>query len=246
MRRTSRSIGVVLFIAGTAALVAARPVAILNNTALILPGSRELSTSHLMASTLRFRYFNRPGPDSAEKETGGGTSSVIPVEHNGKPALLLVTHSGRPERMFIDTALVMRDGLAPIWEVSRFGGRILRWEYSGKHVKRTMTHPDSGTRTTEHTYDVPVFHFNELDALIRSLPLREGFEAILPLYSEGSDELEMDSVRVMSHANGIWSIRFADPAIVASYGVDATTRRVVRYEATLRKTGAVGRRVIVE
>jgi len=243
MRRTNRSLGVLLFAAGITIIVAARPAERLK-AALILPGSRELSTSHLTASTVRYRYFTRPSPDSAEKEVATGTASVTPITHQGKPALLLVTHSGRPERMFIDTAVVMRDGLAPVWEVSRFSQRMMRWDYSGKNVHRTLTHPDSGTRSAEHTYDVPVFHFNELEALIRSLPLREGFEAILPLYSEGSDELEMDSVRVMARdTSGVWSVRFADPAIVSTYGIHGTTRQIVRYDVVSRRDGGRFRRV---
>jgi hypothetical protein len=94
----------------------------------------------------------------------------------------------------------------------------------------------------QHTYDGPVFNFQELDDLLRSLPLREGYERILPLYSEGDDSLEMDTVRIMSRdAAGRWTLRFADPAIVATYEVDERTRRIVRHEYVLRKTGALMR-----
>ncbi|HUQ80237.1 MAG TPA: hypothetical protein VM076_03840 [Gemmatimonadaceae bacterium] len=213
----------------------------------LTPGSSELTTTHLKAGSTRFRSMYKPGADSAEREMAIGTAGVSETMHKGKPALLLTTSFVGNGRTFVDTALVMRDGLHPVWEVSRSGQRSTRWEYSGKQVRMTFTQPDSGTRSREHTYDVPVFHFNELDVLVRSLPLREGFEAILPLYSEGSDELEMDSVRVSPRdADGVWSVRFADPAIVSTYGIDGATRRIVRYTVTYRRTGGSGRRVPIE
>jgi hypothetical protein len=175
-----------------------------HNVAVLLPGSTELTTSHLKADGARYRYRFKPATDSAEREMGTGGWAVTPTRHNGKAALLLTTHFERGTQRFLDTALVMQDGLHPVWEVSRIGTKTTRWEYSAKQVRMAVTQPDSGTRTKEHTYDVPVFHFNELDVLIRSIPMREGFEAILPLYSEGSDELEMDTVRVNARgADGV-------------------------------------------
>lgn len=248
MRRISTMAVTSLLTITLLAAVAARPDVVRHPTApVILPGSRELTTSHLKTQADRYRTVTRPAPDSAERDLGVRNESVTQTTHNGKPALLLASQSGTGDRTFIDTALVMQEGLHPVWETARFGSRVSRWEYSGKHVQLTFTHPDSGTRTREHTYDIPVFNFNELSILIRSLPMREGFEAILPLYSEGSDELEMDTVRVAARgADGVWPVRFADPAIVATYGIDGATRRVVRYEVSSRRNAAVFRRVPVE
>jgi hypothetical protein len=75
--------------------------------------------------------------------------------------------------------------------------------------------------------------------------LREGYQRILPLYAEvaeGSDALEMDTVRVESRAaDGHWTLRFADPDIIATYGIDERTRRIVRHEYTLRRDGKLRR-----
>jgi hypothetical protein len=216
-----------------------------HNLAVLLPGSTELTTSHLKADGARYRYIYKQAADSTEREMGIGGWAVTPTKHNGKAALLLTTNFARGTNTFLDTALVMQDGLHPVWEVSRSGAKTTRWDYSGKVVRMAVTHPDSGTRNKAHTYDVPVFHFNELDVLIRSIPMREGYEAILPLYSEGSDELEMDTVRVNARgADGVWAVRFADPAIVAMYGIDGS-RKIVRYEVFPRR-GGNARRVPIE
>jgi hypothetical protein len=51
--------------------------------------------------------------------------------------------------------------------------------------------------------------------LVRSLPYRVGYTAILPLYSEGDDAIEMASVAVIGTGADRWTVRFADPAIIA-------------------------------
>ena len=214
----------------------------------LFPGSPDVTTGHLVATSARYRYLARAAGDTTEREMSTGRAEQVVTSYEGKPALLLVKSSARGgQTTFLDSALVMHAGLAPVWETSRLGSRVTHYEYAGKRVRLTVTTPDSGTRSREHAYDVPVFHFNELDVLVSSLPLREGYEAIVPLYSEGSDELEMDSVRVMSRDSaGVWSVRFADPAIVSTYGIHAATREIVRYDVVLRRDGGRFRRVRVQ
>lgn len=109
--------------------------------------------------------------------------------------ILLVANVSFGGKEFLDSAVVKRRGLAPIWESAYL--------------------------------------------VLRSLPLRDGYEAILPLYSEGSDTVKMDSVTVVNHdaAAGVWTLRFADPAIVATYDIDERTRKIVGRRQTARKSG---------
>lgn len=129
----------------------------------------------------------------------------------------LVTAGEVRSKTFVDTLLYQRHGLTPISEVSEFDGKVKRW-----------------------TYDGSVFNFQELEDLLESLPLKKGYERILPLFSEGDDSTEMDTVRIVSRAtDGRWTLRFADAAIVATYEVDERTRRIVRHEHVSRKSGAL-------
>jgi hypothetical protein len=131
----------------------------------------------------------------------------------------LVTSGQVRSKTFVDTLLYKRHGLTPISEVSEFGGKVKRW-----------------------TYDGSVFNFQELDDLLCSLPFTQGYQRILPLFSEGDDSTEMDTVRVLRrNAAGRRELRFADPAIVATYEIDERTRRIVRHEYVLRKSGTVMR-----
>jgi hypothetical protein len=222
-------------VVSTAVLLGAR----LATPPVLTPGSADVTTAHIQNASANFRYLMRaPTGDTTERETGTGHVEQSLTKYNGKPAVLLVSVYKTRGQTYVDSALVMHAGLVPVWETSRVGSRVTQYEYSGKRVRVTVTTPDSGTRKREHSYDVPVFHFNELDMLLRSIPLREGYEAILPLYSEGSDELEMDSVRVMSRdAEGVWSLRFADPAIVSTYGIHGTTRELVSQDIQFRRNG---------
>jgi hypothetical protein len=175
--------------------------------AVLRPGASEIASDHLGEAVETVRFMK------ADSEIGRFHYEWHLVPNDG---LLLVTTGEVRSKPFVDSSLVKRHGLAPVWEVSQFDGKVKRWTYKGD-----------------------VFNFQELDDLLRSLPLREGYERILPLFSEGDDSLEMDTVRVMTRdAGGRWTLRFADPAIVATYEIDERTRRIVRHEHVSRRSGA--------
>jgi hypothetical protein len=175
--------------------------------AVLRPGASEIASDHLGEAVETVRFMK------ADSEIGRFHYEWHLVPNDG---LLLVTTGEVRSKLFVDSSLVKRHGLAPVWEVSQFDGKVKRWTYKGD-----------------------VFNFQELDDLLRSLPFREGYERILPLFSEGDDSLEMDTVRVMTRdAGGRWTLRFADPAIVATYEIDERTRRIVRHEHVSRRSGA--------
>jgi hypothetical protein len=201
--------------------------------AVLRPGSADIDSRHFQNDSRSLRMVL-------------GDSEITRIQYEWRVLppddLLLVVTGAFQSKAFVDSSVVRRRGLAPVREVSRFGSTIDEFTYDGPRVTLVHTTPDSGTRRVQHTYDGPVFDFQELDDLLRSLPLREGYERILPLYSEGTDTLEMDTVRVVNRAaNGEWTLRFADPAITATYGIDERTRRIVRHEFTLRRNGTTRR-----
>lgn len=195
----------------------------------LLPGASEIASDHLRDAAMAMRVMK-------------ADSEVARYRYDWHLApdgnLLLITNGHFGDRTFIDSALVKRRGLAPISERAVVGAQVLNFAYDGPKVTVTRTTPDSGTRRIEHTYSMPVFCFQELDDVLRSLPLRDGYEVLLPLYSEGSDTLEVDTARVVSRdPDGRWTIRFADPAIVATYHVDGRSRRIASREQVLRRNG---------
>ncbi|MEO7043043.1 MAG: hypothetical protein ABI035_12335 [Gemmatimonadaceae bacterium] len=204
----------------------------------LAPGTTELNTAQFHDASLTYQVIQAASVNTPERLVAQSSDTTRLTSYGGAPALLLIQGSTTRGRVFIDSALVLRDGLLPIWEVQHSGTHSIRIDYSGSRVRRSDSAPDTALRQVDHTYDVPVFHFNELNQLIRSVPLRTGYYAILPLYSEGDDALEMDTVRVEGQDSaGVWNVRFADKVIIGHYGIDGNTRDMVRYEVERHVTG---------
>jgi hypothetical protein len=189
------------------------------------PGSAELDVSHIRERAESTQYFL---PDSAHPG-----SKIAEFRHNTEhlvddqrgPAVLVTTSM----RGYADSAIILRSGLRPIREIQNYFARHRRlvYEYDGNRVHVRDSTADSTVRVSDHTYDGDVFHFNELGLVMRSLPLRAGYEAILPLYSEGDDALEMDTVKVVGkNDQGTWVVRFADRVVVTQSTIDENTRRI--------------------
>jgi hypothetical protein len=88
-----------------------------------------------------------------------------------------------------------------------------------------------------------VFAFNEMELLVRSLPFTQGLSVVAPLFSEVDRDLEMDTLTVLGpdtssagHGGNGWMVRFADPAIVARFVIDRTSRAIMSSEIFPRKT----------
>ncbi|MEP6619153.1 MAG: hypothetical protein ABJE47_07560 [bacterium] len=215
---------------------------------LLFPGAPQLTIPKLDNETRDYRFTLRgTGADTLVRDLGIRRSEQRLSSRNGQSVVLLVTRAlGSVLPIFSDSALVVQRTLSPLSEMMQSGSTVSHFEYAGAKVRLRVTKPDSADVTAEHTYEVPVFHFNELDLVIRSIPLRAGYRAILPLYSEGTDVLEMDSVRVEGKTPaGAWHVRFADPAIVMTYELDATTREILSQEVFQRKSRRKVTRVAV-
>lgn len=235
MRRPPLSFGILIVAVGSHALVRATPTRTVTPT--LLPGSSDLVGGHFGARCENVQRFARAAGEAAEKPLGVQRVTERLTAFRGKPAVLLVT-SSTSAQPFVDSSLIYRDGLAPISEVVRSGSLVMRFTYEGAHIRMHSANGDSTPIVKDHHYASSVFSFQQLDAVIRSLPLRRGYAALLPLYSEGDDSVEVDTVRVESRgANGVWRIRFADPAIVATIGVDEKSRAQVAYSHTFRQSG---------
>jgi hypothetical protein len=201
--------------------------------AALMPGSSDLSTAHFRDTTISYHFIEDrlPNGDSVNKVSGVGHEQVRHVMYKGRPALLFVKSVDLNGTTYVDSSAVLADGLAPLWERSTFGSRRKTYDYEGARVHRTITQPDSATKISDHDFGAPMFHFEGLDAVIRSIPLRPDYRTIVRLYSEGDDAIETDTISVDGRdRSGVWNVRFADPVIIAHYGIDGNTRRIVRYD----------------
>lgn len=99
----------------------------------------------------------------------------------------------------------------------------------------------SAPRSFDHTFETPVFAFNEVEPLVRSLAYRTGSAVVVPLFSEVDGDLEHDTLSVTGSTKetGVdaWVVRFADPVITTRYVIDAHTRAILDAVTTQRKSG---------
>jgi hypothetical protein len=209
------------------------------------PGDRELVTAGLRGDSAKYRTMRSvPGTDSAERDLGLSIDQTVSTAYRGAVAVLLVQRSTPRGKPFLDSAVMLQRGLTPAWEWARFGTRVSKITYDGARVRRTDLEGDSVVREVDHTYGVRVFPFAVLDLLVRSVPLHDGYRAIVPLYSEGDDALEMDTVQVIGRGpDGVWDVRFADPVIIAHYGIADGERTIARLEVERHAGGPHFRRV---
>lgn len=202
----------------------------------LVAGAHDLATASFGAERELDRVVSDSGPGTSERAIGSSLTTMRPTQYHGHAALLLTKTSRRGTAEFVDTALVLRAGLVPVWEVaSNSRGWHGRFDFDGPTVHVDAASPDSTHRAT-HTYPYPVFSFNELDEIVRAVPLRDGYHTIVALYSEGDDALETDTISVSAPRDGtVWNVRFADPVIISHYMVDSVTRRVTALEVTYHK-----------
>lgn len=210
----------------------------------VSPGSRSLITSHFANEAHIERTLSRAAAgDTTEHESVVTRIDEVVGAAGSSPTIVRVSTGHYAGGDYYDSLVVRRTDLQPIREHMHYVQRRLdkRFEYEGGTVHQTNSIADSAT-SFDRKYNMPVFAFSEIELLVRSLPYRPGFTSILPLYSEGDDAVEMDSISVVSARPERWTIRFADPSIIATYGLDVATRRILSYDVVSRKTGGRARK----
>jgi hypothetical protein len=205
---------------------------------MLRPGSVDVRSDKVTDRCDSLWVLARAPNDTTERAMLAQRIEQHVVSNQQRRTVVQVTTLTTPDGSFLDSTVMLRDGLAPILETAHVGARVIRYRYDRNRVDVTTTVGDSAPTVHHHEYPYPVFNFDELNLLIRLLPLRPGYQALLPLYSEGDDDAEIDTVQVQGKdSTGIWHVRFADKAIVATYGIADDTRAEVAYSHRFRRAG---------
>jgi hypothetical protein len=187
----------------------------------LLPaGSSQLVTAYLNENTPSLRGVHRLQPAPG---TQGGV-------------LMQAQHSESGANSFTDTMVFNAKGLVPIWERmyshSAAHSVVRRIEYHGPQIHVVSQVNDSAPTSVDLAASASALAFNQLEWVMRSLPLRAGYRALVPLYSEGDNAMELDTVQVLGRAaetgpqRSHWRVRFADRMIYSVYYLDEQTRGV--------------------
>ena len=231
MRRLILLSGV--FVGGVVALVPCRSA---RAQAILHPASPDLAPLAPGEASATFRFFMRRATgDTAERQVSRVTRGM----HPAAPRVLLTTKWTPP--FDTDDSLFVEPGsFAPVDERLMVRGVLRRFHYDGAHITGSIARPDSATRAFDRTFPEAPFAFNEVEVLVGSVPLRAGYSAVLPLFSEIDEAIEHDTVTVIGPgpaAPATWRVRFADPVLINIYTIDPSTRRVLASEVTQRQTG---------
>ncbi len=251
-RRTPQLSGAVLLVSAMAALSSPSRLADSQQpvssapTGLLLPGSPLLTPPDLDdGSTHLVVFIKRATGDTTEQRMSEVRREQRAVAGHRDEALL--ASSWAPPFVSIDTVVVERRGLAPVAEHLEYRGTF-HYQYSHNHVTGSIQRQDSAARPFDQTFAQDIFAFSEVDLLVRSLPFNPGLSLVVPLFSESDAAQELDTMTVIgpdsttSPRRG-WVVRFADPAIVTRYVIDAQSRAILSAETTQRRTGALLRYV---
>jgi hypothetical protein len=203
---------------------------------MLLPGSPLLHPLRVLGEPRQARVLvSRATGDTTEHSMGEFRHQEW-IEP-GDSSRVVSTFRYSPPYLSTDSLVVARAGLAPAEEILRTNGSVIAIRYYGRAVAGTVQSPDSAPRSFAVDAPEPPFAFNELEMIVRSLPLRAGFQAVVPLFSEMDRRVEYDTVAVVDARGARWRVRFADSVIVAMYEVDGATRAIVGHEVSPRRGG---------
>jgi hypothetical protein len=127
---------------------------------------------------------------------GRQTEALSSATLDGRPVLLHVVTFDTPNALTVDSSWVDAGTLSPIRMQSSNKFRVLDLKF-GRGTVRAITIPaGAAATTTEHRLDVRPFEWNMLPLALSSLPLRPGYQAELPVFSDRSGRVVWYSVRV--------------------------------------------------
>jgi hypothetical protein len=208
---------------------------------MLLPGSPLLHPPSMEPAVFELSVFSRQPLDTAERRISHVTRSEHPAPGQSGRAVLAFRWS--PPFDSRDSVFVDRRALSPISEELSFRGVMRSFQYAGRHVTGLIQYPDSAPQHYDHTFPEPVFAFNEVELLVRSLDYRAGLTFVVPLFSEVDRAVEYDTLTVIGPARDsrhkLWTVRFGDPVITTVYLVDSETRVIADAQTRNRKSGSV-------
>jgi hypothetical protein len=207
-----------------------------------------LQTAHIAEGITRWRLTIRK--DTATRDLGVLTSATHFADYMGRPAILFVRTVPTPQGDIVDSVLMFRHTLAPVWEHSHQPAKTMLLAFSDSVVTGEWAPVDSAMRSVHHPIPRPVFNATAQELLLGSLPLGDGYRTLVPIYSFELGGMELDTISVVGTGQvkltgggecEAWKIAFADPFITATFWVDRETRRVLLQDVVSRKTGIIFR-----
>lgn len=202
---------------------------------------RPLSPRRPADGTHGYSLVLRPAPDSTPRVVGTMTVSQSTLGAGGQRVVRrVITYDYGASGGVVDTTLSVASTLAPILERTRkSSGADIVMDFSGRIVTGRMG-PDSARKEIRDTLATPAFNTTDLELVVRSLPLRNGYRASLPVYDPEFGGYRHAELRVDGTARGgrEWVVRVRDRRLESVYRVDAASRALLGIDVRVLDTGA--------
>lgn len=190
----------------------------------------------------------RPG-DTTRFEVGTRTVERHDAMMKGMRTIQRVLTFTSPRGSVVDSTVCLAESLAPVMERSHQPTKTMSLDFAGARVTGLVAPNDSAAHAVDMDTAVPVFNSTDADLVVASLPLAEGYHAVLPFYTYELGGLERDTVTVLriekiptpDGERTAWVAQLADPFVHITYWIDTRSRDVLQAEFQRRKDGSVMR-----
>jgi hypothetical protein len=153
---------------------------------------------------------------------GGFTSAIVSVRDttvDGR-ALWRIAHESR----YTNTVTVNRATLRPVDErYTDYAGNTVAAHYDGPHLALTLSGASEPMTTRDTVLAVAPYSAQELDILLKCMPLAKGYSTRLPVYDAQSVANNLDWITIL--VTGIDSAQHAWVVDVAGTGAIGFSRR---------------------
>ncbi|MGH7546252.1 MAG: alpha/beta fold hydrolase [Gemmatimonadota bacterium] len=183
----------------------------------VRPGDTAVDASHLRPARETKRLVLAQGGN--EREIGTAMESIEAIETKQGPAFRYVQVLESPALggTQTDTVVVGRETLAPVSHRSRNARRTLALDYAPGAVSGSVTPAGGAAEPIQSSLDAPAFDGGTLDLVLRSLPLKEGFAAQVPIYLHEAG----GTVLAEAHVKGAEPAQAGEDASVDCWVVEA-------------------------
>src|SRR5690348_9521094 len=156
-----------------------------------------LAVPRAAAGVVRYHLTaSRPG-DTARVEIGTRTVERHDVVMGGTRFIHRVLSFVSPRGSVVDSTVCHGESLAPVSERSHQPTKTMSLDFAGARVTGMVAPKDSAEHAVDMDTTVPVFNSTDADLVVASLPLRDGYRAVLPFYTYELGGLERDTVTVL-------------------------------------------------
>ena len=189
-------------------------------------GHAPLSTAYMRNDSSESLFMV---PDSNGTRVIGRSTSR---QHVVDGKLFRVIHFKSARADVTDSVMTGGTGVLPMWEISHQTSKLMHLTWDGSRVTGDVTPTGKPKEMVDQHMAIAPFNSSDVDQLIQSLPLANGYTALMATYEyETQGGLRLDTLAVIGHDQNNWVVRVSRGGTSSmTVWLDATTKRVIKEE----------------